>query len=81
LDTSEWKNKTLTELSLLELAYAHLGGATFYQLKDGHLKSILPIALQEINHAKHMEYSKNFIPVVGALYPSGDHRLAFKIPR
>jgi len=66
LDISEWKNKILTELSLSELAYAHLGGASFYQLKDGHLKSILPITLQEINHAKHMEYSKNFVPVVGA---------------
>jgi hypothetical protein len=66
LDITEWKNKNLTDLTLLELAYAHLGGSLSYKLKDGHLKSILPITLQEINHARHMEYSKNFVPIVGA---------------
>jgi hypothetical protein len=66
MDTSTWKEKYVDELSILELAYAHLGNAGSYQLKDGWLKSILPITLQEINHARHMEDSKNFIPVVGA---------------
>jgi hypothetical protein len=30
------------------------------------MKSILPITLQEINHSRHKEYSKNFVPVIGA---------------
>ncbi|NHI02219.1 hypothetical protein [Oceanimonas sp. MB9] len=66
MDTSTWKEKNVDELSIFELAYAHLGGAGSYRLKDGWLKSILPITLQEINHARHMEYSKNFVPIVGA---------------
>ncbi|KEQ18699.1 hypothetical protein [Endozoicomonas numazuensis] len=66
LNISEWKSKTLQDLTLMELAYAHLGKASFYQLRDGCLKSILPITLKEINHSKHMEYSKNFVPVAGA---------------
>lgn len=66
MDTSVWREKYVDELSILELAYAHLGKAGSYRLKNGWLKSILPITLEEINHARHMEYSKNFIPVVGA---------------
>lgn len=66
METSTWKEKHVEELSIIELAYAHLGGAGSYRLKDGWLRSILPITLQEINHARHMEYSKNFVPVVGA---------------
>jgi hypothetical protein len=66
LNISEWNEKELTDLSILELAYAHLGGKSHYQLKDGELKSILPIALQEINHVRRNEYSKNFVPVIGA---------------
>ena len=66
MDISKWMEKRLIDLSLLELAYAHLGGKSYYQLKDGELKSILPVTLQEINHARHKEYSKNFVPVVGA---------------
>ncbi len=66
MDTSTWKDKYVDQLSILELAYAHLGNASSYPVKGGILKSILPITLQEINHARHMEYSKNFVPVVGA---------------
>ena len=66
MDTTTWKEKHVDELSILELAYAHLGGASSYRLKEGLLKSILPITLQENNHARHMEYSKNFVPVVAA---------------
>lgn len=66
MDTSSWKEKHVHDLNISELAYAHLGSAGPYRLKDGWLKSILPITLQEINHARHMEYSKNFVPVVGA---------------
>lgn len=66
MDISTWNEKYVDELSILELAYAHLGSVGSYRLKDGWLKSILPITLQEINHARHMEYSKNFVPVVGA---------------
>ncbi|MEL0636688.1 hypothetical protein V6259_07915 [Marinomonas sp. TI.3.20] len=66
MDISTWKEKYVNELSIFELAYAHLGNAGSYRLIDGWLKSILPITLREINHARHMEYSKNFVPVVGA---------------
>ncbi|GAA0794242.1 hypothetical protein [Marinobacterium sediminicola] len=66
MDISIWKEKYVDELSILELAYAHLGNAGSYRLKNGWLKSILPITLQEVNHARHMAYSKNFVPVVGA---------------
>lgn len=66
MDISKWMDKGLRDLSILELAYAHLGGGSYYQLKDGELRSILPITLQEINHSRHREYSKNFVPVVGA---------------
>jgi hypothetical protein len=51
MDISTWKKKFVDELNILELAYAHLGSAGSYRLKDGWLKSILPITLQEINHA------------------------------
>ncbi|MDJ0695575.1 hypothetical protein [Mastigocoleus sp. MO_188.B34] len=64
--SSDWKNKSLTQLSIEELAYAHLGGADSYQLKDGYLDSILPIICQEIRHSRNMNYSKNFVPVVSS---------------
>lgn len=54
------------DLSLLELAYAHLGKHGHYQLKDGHIESILPIALSEINHVRSNNYSKNYVPIVGS---------------
>lgn len=66
MDISEWRFKKLTDLTIFELAYAHLGRALNYQLEDGHLESILPITLQEINHVKRNLYSRNFVPIVGA---------------
>ncbi|CUB03155.1 hypothetical protein [Marinomonas fungiae] len=66
MDTTHWQNKTVEELSLHELAYAHLGHQGVYRLKDGLLRSVLPTVLREVNHSRHLEYSKNFVPIVGA---------------
>ena len=66
MDIINWKDKNLTDLTLLELAYAHLGHHDSYQLKDGRLESILPITLSEINHVRTNIYSRNFVPIVGA---------------
>ncbi|CAM4395117.1 hypothetical protein [Pseudoalteromonas maricaloris] len=66
MDISNWKNRKLEELSLLELAYAHLCNQHGIRLKDGNLESILPVILQEISSVRYRDRSKNFLPVAGA---------------
>ncbi|MEH6393335.1 hypothetical protein [Pseudoalteromonas sp.] len=60
------KNKRLEELSLDELAYVHLNGSEFNEIKDAYLDSSLPLVINEIRHAKYQRYSQNFLPVAAA---------------
>ncbi len=66
MDTSTWKDRSLVDLTILELAFANLGNRFGISLKDGYLESILPVTMQEISSARHRERSKNFLPVAGA---------------
>lgn len=55
MDTSNWKNRNLVDLSPVELAHAHLCNQFGIRLENGYLESILPVVLQEINSARHRE--------------------------
>jgi hypothetical protein len=60
------KDKELNELSLNELAFVHLNGSDWNEIKRGILHSVLPIVIREIRHAKLQTYSQNFLPLAAA---------------
>ncbi|KZM39143.1 hypothetical protein OA92_21360 [Marinomonas sp. SBI22] len=60
------KNKTLPELTLEELAFAHLNGTSFISIKGGILYSNLTLVIKEIRHAKGFVNSKSFLPLAAA---------------
>lgn len=57
------KEKELNELTLLDLAFVHVNGRKFSEIKDGMLISVIPLVLREIGHAKVNIYSQNFLPI------------------
>lgn len=57
------KEKELNELTLLDLAFVHVNGRKFSEIKDGTLISVIHLVLREIEHAKTYMYSRSFLPV------------------
>ncbi|MBB1438962.1 hypothetical protein H5202_09800 [Shewanella sp. SG41-4] len=60
------KEKQLNELTLEELAFVHLNGRSFNDIKHGQICSVLPLVIGEIRHVKFNMYSQNFLPVAAA---------------
>ncbi|EOB4971215.1 hypothetical protein ACHELQ_001969 [Vibrio fluvialis] len=60
------KNKRLEQLSLEELAYAHLSDSNFTQTNHGLLISSLSTVLREIRHVKWQTYGNSFLPLSAA---------------
>lgn len=59
-------DKNLNELTLKELAFVHLNGQRYNNIKHGTVHSVLPLVIGEIRHARHQGYSKNFLPLAAA---------------
>jgi len=66
MNVMNWREKDLLDLSLIELAYAHLSRTGSFELKHSRLESILPLTLNEIKHVRSNLYSRNFVPIVGS---------------
>jgi uncharacterized membrane protein YfbV (UPF0208 family) len=60
------KEKSLDELSLEELAYAHLNDSSWCQTKTGQLTSSLYTVIAEIRHVRSQAYGNSFLPVSAA---------------
>lgn len=60
------KEKKLNELALKELAFVHLNGRNYSDIKYGQIYSVLPLVIREIRHAKFNKYSQNFLPIAAA---------------
>lgn len=60
------KGKRLEELTLEELAYAHLLDNSWCQTKTGMLTSSLQTVIAEIRHVKWQTYGNSFLPVSAA---------------
>lgn len=57
------KEKSLDELTVFELAFVHINGQKLSEVKDGVLRSVIPLVLREISHAKVNIYSQSFLPI------------------
>ncbi|EGQ7944357.1 hypothetical protein AL546_009260 [Vibrio vulnificus] len=60
------KKKRLEQLSLEELAYAHLSDSNFTETNHGLLTSSLSTVLREIRHVKWQTYGNSFLPLSAA---------------
>jgi len=56
-------SKRITEHAANELAYIHICGKDYIEVKGGIIRSVLPILKREIRHASVQTYSNNFLPV------------------